>query len=168
MNSIPVGLQSLLAKLDFIGQIRGGSKACMSNMTFVDDDSWIGSFYRRFWVKESRKTVISDIEKIINETIESIKVHKDTVFLKLIINSLSEARIGIDSMKVTYRDDPNIKSRISVQLKNIDIQLEMHRHLIKGYQTGPKVVKDMKIHKNDKDDFPQKKLFRKPKPVNEN
>jgi len=149
-NSIPVGLQDLLTKLDFLAQITRGCKPCMTNMTFVESDSWAGSFYRRYWVKETRKSVISDIEKIVGKTIDSINAHKDTPFLNIIINALSEAKVGIESLRVTYRDDPEIKSRVSVQLKNIDLQLDAHRHLIKGY--------DKKMEKSNKKEDKNKLL----------
>lgn len=132
-ESIPVGLQLLLSKHYFLAQITRGKKPCMSNMTLVDASSWMGSFYRR-WHGESRKTLMSDIEKIIDETIDYINTHsgqKD--FLVLIINAMSGTRVGIESMTTTYRDDPEMLGRIQVQLTNIDLQLNKHQYLIKGY-----------------------------------
>lgn len=132
-DSIPVGLRSLLAKHYFLAQISQGYKPCMSNMTLVESTSWYGSFYR-FWYGESRKTVISEIEDIIGQTIDAIVAHKSkTSFLKLIINALASTRVGIESMKNTYRGDPAMIGKLQVQLTNIDLQLEEHRHLITGY-----------------------------------
>lgn len=133
-NSIPRGLQSLLTKLNFLSQITRGFKPCMSNMTFVDCNSWFGAFQRN-WNGESRKSLIAAIEQIVGETTESINSHYDNDFLlRLIINALPEARLGVESLKITYREDPEIISRVSVQLTNIDLQLERFRDLIKGYE----------------------------------
>ena len=142
-ESIPVGLRSLLAKHYFLGQISSGQKASLSSMSLVDASSWIGALYRRFWYKESRKTLMSDIENIISQTIEAIATHKNQPsFLRLIINALASTRVGLESMITTYRDDPDMISKLQVQLTNIDLQLEEHRDLIKGYHTG---AKDEKI-----------------------
>ena len=132
-ESIPVGVQSLLSKLYFLAQINGGKKPCMSDMSLVESSSWIGSFHR-WWNSEDRKTVITDIKQIITETIDALKQHKNNMeFLKLIINALANARVGVESMLTTYRDDPSIIGRIKVQLANMDLQLENYRHFIKGY-----------------------------------
>lgn len=139
-ESIPVGLQTLLAKHYFLAQITRGYKPCMTNMTLIDASSWWGSFCRT-WYGESRKTVISDIEKIVSETIDSISTHKHREeFLRLIINALARTRVGLESMTTTYRSDPDMIGRLRVQLTNIDLQLDKYRGLIKGYsETGPEV-----------------------------
>ena len=132
-ESIPVGLQTLLAKHYFLAQITRGYKPCMTNMTLIDGSSWLGSLYRA-WCGETRKTVMSDIEKIISETIDSISTHHHKPeFLRLIINALASTRVGIESMTTTYRTDPDMVGRLQVQLTNIDLQLKKYRDLIKGY-----------------------------------
>ena len=133
-NSIPRGLQSLLTKLNFLSQITRGFKPCMSKMTFIDATSWFGAF-QRSWNGESRKSLMAAVEQIIGETTEAINAHFDSEFLlRLIINALPDARLGVESLKTTYRDDPEIISRVSVQLTNIDLQLDKFRELIKGYE----------------------------------
>lgn len=134
-ESIPVGLQTLLAKHYFLAQIQRGYKPCITNMTLIDASSWSGAIYRA-WFGESRKTAISDIEKIISETIDSISIHiHNNAFLRLIINALASTRVGLETMTTTYRSDPDMIGRLKVQLTNIDLQLEEYRPLIKGYKT---------------------------------
>lgn len=159
-ESIPVGLRSLLSKHYFLAQISQGYKPCMSNMTLVDSTSWIGSIYRS-WYGESRKTVIADIGDIINQTIEAIATHRNKPgFLRLLINALASTRVGIESMKNTYRNDPAMISSIQVQLTNIDLQLQEYRHLITGYASSSKNVDENIINEmvetsetNDKEGF---------------
>lgn len=132
-DSIPVGLQNLLSKHYFLSTITRGYKPCMSSMTLVDGSSWWGALYRSYH-GESRKSVMTDIEKIISETIDAIKMHSGRkTFLSLIINALAGTRVAIESMTTTYKDDPDMISRIRVQLQNIDLQLDRYRHMIKGY-----------------------------------
>lgn len=133
-ESIPVGLRSLLGKLYFLAQIKAGEKPCMSNMTIVDGDTWTGAFYR-FFKGEDRKTCLTVIENIVSQAIDSISVHeRKKSFLALVVNALAEARVGVESMLTTYRDDAETKGKIQVQLTNIDIQLDKYRSLIKGYR----------------------------------
>jgi hypothetical protein len=133
-ESIPVGLRSLLSKHYFLAQITSGQKPCMSNMTLVDASSWTGAFWRA-WYGESRKTVMTDIENIISQTIDSIVTHRDQpAFLRLIINAMASTRVGLESMTTTYRSDPAMIGRLQVQLTNIDLQIDKHRDLIKGYK----------------------------------
>jgi len=161
-ESIPVGLRSLLSKHYFLAQISQGYKPCMSNMTLVDSSSWAGAFYR-FWYGESRKTVIAEIEDIISQTIDSIATHKNKpAFLRLIINALASTRVGIESMKNTYRSDPAMIGRLQVQLTNIDLQLDEYRHLITGYsnkdksdRSDDKIIDEVvqAVDTNDKEGF---------------
>ena len=150
-ESIPVGLRSLLSKHYFLAQITTGQKPCMSNMTIVEASSWAGKF-QRAWNNENRKTNMTDIENIISQTIDCINTHKkNPAFLRLIINALADTRVGIESMITTYRNDQAMIGRLQVQLTNIDLQLEKHRHLIKGYKDKTckeKEQDDENINKN--------------------
>ena len=128
-ESIPVGLQQLLAKHYFLAQISRGKKPNMTNMTFSDATSWVDAFWRGWYYRETKKTLISDIEKIINETIDAINNHQHNLdFLGLIINALAATRVGIESMTTTYRTHPETVGQIKVQLQNIDLQLNRCRH----------------------------------------
>ena len=101
----------------------------------VDGDTWVGAFYRA-WKGENRINTITKIEQIVNQTVDAIDSHKNTDYIEIIINYFSYARNGVDSLSCTYQNDPDMKARINVQLKNIDLQLNQYRHLIKGYSSG--------------------------------
>ena len=132
-NSIPVVLQSLLEDLHFLSQIQRNMKPCCNDRVFVDADGWYQTFYRRY-KGESRTTVMSKIEQIVNSAIEAIENQKYNEHLSLTINALYEASNGILNLAYTYDKDPNMKSKINVQMKNINIQLDRFRHLIKGFR----------------------------------
>jgi len=148
--SIPTGLQILLADLDFVGQISRGQKACMSNRVIVDGESWAGAFYRT-WKGENRINTVAKIEQIVNQTVDAIDDHKDTEYIGIIINSFNYARNGVAALIETYQSDPDMKARLNVQLKNIDLQLDQYRSLIKGYSEEPESneKKDKKEENSD-------------------
>jgi hypothetical protein len=132
-ESMPVDLQALLTKLHFISQIERGKKPCMSDMSFVKTDSYLVGPIIRWWKGESRKTLVPDIEKIVDEAIIKLTTYKDNEkYVSLIINLLASDRVSIESLITTYREDPKMISNIKVILTNIDLQLDQYRHLIKG------------------------------------
>jgi len=142
-NSIPVSLQSLMADLDFLSQIKRNMKPCCNDRVLVDAESWTGAFYR-FFKGESRLNVITKVEQIVHNAIEAIENEKYKEHLSLTINSLNRALDGILNLLFTYEKDPNMKARINVQIKNINIQLDRFRYLIKGCQEKPVVKKEYK------------------------
>jgi len=145
-NSIPVSLQSLMADLDFLSQIKRNMKPCCNDRVLVDAESWSGAFYR-FFKGESRLNVITKVEQIVHNAIEAIENKKFEEHLSLTVNSLYNALDGIHNLVFTYENDPNMKARLNVQIKNIDIQLVRYRYMIKGYQENkkPEMKKDVVI-----------------------
>jgi hypothetical protein len=128
-------------------------------MTLVDASSWTGAFWRA-WYGESRKSVMADIENIISQTIDSIGTHREQpAFLRLIINALASTRVGLESMFTTYRNDPAMIGRLQVQLTNIDLQLEKHRDLIKGYKAPDEKIIDEMVQNSDSPDTDGFKKF---------
>ena len=140
-NSIPAALQTLLVDLNFLSQIGRNMKPCFSNRVIVDDE--FGSrIYRTIlgWFQgEGRINGIMKVEQIINNSIEAIENQRYREHLPLTINALNSARNGIDNLAYTYADDPDMKSRFSVLLQNIDIQLDRYRNLIKGFRPEDQV-----------------------------
>lgn len=129
--SIPQGLQVLLRDLEFIGQITRGYKPCFSSRSIVED-TFMGRAYRH-WNSEDRIVTMTKIEEIVGRTIDEISNHQNTNFISILINAFAKARNGIETLLTTYQKDPDIRSRINVQLQNIDLQLNEYRNLIKGY-----------------------------------
>jgi hypothetical protein len=135
-NSIPVSLQSLMADLDFLSQIKRNMKPCCNDRVLVDSDSWTGAFYR-FFKGENRINVITKVEQIVHNAIEAIENEKYREHISLTVNSLYSALSGILNLVYTYENDPNMKARLNVQIKNINIQLDRYRHFIKGLNEIP-------------------------------
>ena len=155
-NSIPVSLQSLMADLDFLSQIQRNMKPCCNDRVLVDAESWSGAFYR-FFKGESRINVITKVEQIVHNAIEAIETQKYQEHLSLTINSLNNALNGILNLLYTYENDPNMKARLNVQIKNINIQLDCYRHLIKGVEK--KGQKEKKVFAEVLDGWPGSALL---------
>lgn len=141
-NAIPDSLRQILVDLNFLGQIARDTKPCFSNKILISSDSWWGAL-RRMVMGESRQRVIMKVEQIINNTVDAIENKKYAEHLPLTINALNDANNGVLNLLYTYDADPDMKSRLSIQLKNIDIQLTQYRFMIKGYndKSGDKTDK---------------------------
>ena len=131
-HSIPTSLQILLSELDFLGQIKRNTKPCITERVLVDSESYMGAIYR-FVKRENRNNIISKVEQVFTQTVDAVEMHKNTEHIKIIINYAEGARNGVASLLETYSNDPDFKSKLKVQLDNIDLQLHRYRHLIKGY-----------------------------------
>jgi hypothetical protein len=133
-NPIPSTLHELLVELQFLGMIERGMKVnMMSKMSFVDANSWYDAFARRIY-GEGRKSLVLYINKTVTRAIASIAEYHNTEFSRIILNTLSEAKIGIRNLSDTYQSDPHMVSEISVIIKNIDLQLEKHKDMLEGHE----------------------------------
>jgi len=133
-NSIPGPLNDLLVKLKILSMVERGKKINMGSMSFVDSNSWWGSFHRSV-SGEGRKSLMAHLNQIVQQAITSISEYKDTEFCKIVVNNLADARVGIQNLVTTYQNDPSIVAQINVCVSNIDLQLEKNRNLLDGHQS---------------------------------
>lgn len=151
---MPPNLHELLAKLEFIAMTEENKKICMNNMTFVSASSWVGSLMRAI-NGESRRNLILELGKIINQAMDAISEYKSTDYLPLIFKALEKARNGIINLKSTYIRDAYFLSQATVMIKNLDLQLSKYSHLIndavmKTSKTSKKASKEEKSNKEEK------------------
>lgn len=139
-NAIPPPLTDLLVKLKILSMVESGKKINVSNFTFTESSSWWGSFQRTL-SGENRKGLMTHLNQIIDQAITAIAEYKDTEFCALIVNQLSQAKIGIVNLCTTYKDDPGVVARINVCITNIDLQLEKNKLLLDGHQPNKKPKK---------------------------
>lgn len=130
-QSIPTTLSDLLGKLEFLGMINRGKKPCMGDMTFVDGNSLWGALVRAY-KGEGHKGMLAHINQIIEQTVEAINEYKDTEFLPIIITALHKAKIGINNLNTTYKDQPAVTSKINVIITNINHQLKKNKYVIEN------------------------------------
>jgi len=132
IESIPPALRNLLTKLEYISMIERGQKPCFSDMTFVQSNSWIGA-WKRLISGENKKNLLFEIEQIIDRTILAIEEYASKEYVKLLLENLAKAKIGIENLILTYTEHPETISNLRVHIINIDLTLKKH-----GYNTHPK------------------------------
>lgn len=74
--------------------------------------------------------MVIQINAIIDRAIDAIREYKDTEFFPLILDKLARARMGIGSLKLTYKDAPDIVAKLVVCIDNINIQLQKNKDLL--------------------------------------
>lgn len=127
-TSIPDTLEKILTQLIFLSQINNGQKPLMISQSIVDAKSWKGAF-DRWREKESRKVLISSLKDILTQTNWALGEYYNTPYFVLLINALEKARIGINSLLTTYKEDPKMVATITVYLSNVDLQLQYNERV---------------------------------------
>jgi hypothetical protein len=121
--SIPQPLRELLGKLEYLSMIKKDQKICLNDMTFVDAGSWSGSF-KRFTTGEGKKSLIMEIDKIIELSITMLDEFYESRFYDLLTSAMSRAKIGLENLVQTYADKPMTVASLRVCINNIDLQLK--------------------------------------------
>ena len=135
INLIPVTLNDLLVKLKILSLIERGQKFNVGELNFTNSKSWLGALYRSLH-GEGRKSLMLHINQVIQQALNAINEYKDTEFCKIIVNTLAEAKLGINNICETYQNDPNIVSQINVCISNIDLQLEKNSKYLNGHKNN--------------------------------
>lgn len=95
--TIPAHLRDLLSRLEFLSMTEKGMKICMNDMTFTPAKSWAGAL-KRSRNGEGRRTLVIQLNTIVDETITMINKYEDTEFLPLIVNTFSRAKMGLNNL----------------------------------------------------------------------
>jgi hypothetical protein len=132
-ESIPPALRNLLTKLEYISMIERGQKPCFSDMTFVQSNSWLGA-WKRLIAGENKKNLLFEVEQIIDRTILAIEEYSNKEYVKLLLENLAKAKIGIENLILTYTDHPETISNLRVYIINIDLTLKKHGVSINHYE----------------------------------
>jgi hypothetical protein len=136
-ESIPPALRNLLTKLEYISMIERGQKPCFSDMTFVQSNSWMGA-WKRLIAGENKKNLLFEVEQIIDRTILAIEEYSNKEYVKLLLENLAKAKIGIENLILTYTEHPETISNLRVYIINIDLTLKKHGVSINLYENTTK------------------------------
>jgi hypothetical protein len=124
MKTIPLELRELLKKAEFISMIPKGKKPNMFHLNFVDGISWSGAFYRMFY-GENRRSMVMEINLIVDQLIINLKNYQQTEFYKLIYDVMFRIKNeGLMNLIETYKQYPETIAELRVILNNIDLQLK--------------------------------------------
>lgn len=157
MTSIPVDLGDILIKLRFLAKIQRGNKINVNSMDFVDANSLLGSISRAFH-HENRNVTYMFINSVIDQAVTSLNQYgpkgylPNSIFQKMLVNGLYQARRGIAELSSTYRADPETVAKIEVCLEKIDLQLQKFRHLLEHPDVDYSNEKEEKEERRDRED----------------
>ena len=114
---IPITVQELLSRLEFIAQQGRHTKPCVNRRAFVAADSWSGAFIR-FTCGESRRGLIVFLKNMLDDYQVVVRDYADHI--DLLKGSLVRASEGIKHLFDTYRDSPDTLAELAVIMMIID------------------------------------------------
>ena len=128
----------LLINLKIISKIQKNGRIARSfdGIISLENDAFYQSF-KRFITNDSRKQAIFEINSVVSECIEILnhiinskytnKIYyqsneyaKNCECIDLLLKEIDSAKCGIENLKFTYQNDPNIVSQIDIILLKIN------------------------------------------------
>ena len=131
----PSDVRTILEQLDFIGNIKEGSKINVNYyLEIVPADSWL-SWWMYAWKRgmqgEGRKATIEFLHRVIDTTISLLsRYHPEDIIFHHLISGLERAASGISGLKGTYHYDKATLSQLNVLSMTIGDQLRHYMQLV--------------------------------------
>lgn len=132
----------LLINLKIISKIQKNGRIARScdGIISLENDVFY-QFIKRFVTSDSRKQAIFEINSVINECVDILhyilnskymnknfnqndEYIKNCENISLILSEMEAARCGIENLKFTYQNDPNIVSQIDIIILKINTTLK--------------------------------------------
>jgi DNA repair ATPase RecN len=119
MSSFSSDIKDVLFKLWFLAKIKPDQKVNVTTMSFVSSNSIWGSIFRSLY-GENRMLTLEFIAHVIDLTNEVISRYQNNKrILDCVLTALHEASEGIRNLLSTYKDDPQMSSKLEVYLEQI-------------------------------------------------
>jgi len=121
-------LDNLLLNLRTISEIKDFDKLSVSNENLKIDQSSL-QFISRWYYSEGRDNTIIKINEILDEIFNYIETIKNNVYdnanrdIQRILVGLTTAIKGIECLKVTYKKDINIITRLNLYSEKISMKI---------------------------------------------
>lgn len=128
----------LLINLKIISKIQKNGRIARSfdGIISLENDAFYQSF-KRFITNDSRKQAVFEINSVVTECIEILHHITNSKFMNkmyfqsneymkncecigLLVKELESAKCGVENLKFTYQNDPNIVSQIDILLLKIN------------------------------------------------
>jgi len=119
---LPNELNDILVKLKFLSLIKREQSVNFATMTIHNVSFW-SSFCSMFYTEDS-KGMLRSIKTIVEDAIVAISDYKNTEYLVIITDYLSEAQIGLHNLLITYNYDPVVVSNLKVIIDNVTMHLK--------------------------------------------
>ena len=115
-------LDNILLKLNIISQLKENDKLVVNNNDFkIDNNNF--QFVKRWYYSENRENTLNKLNEIIDITFKFIENNHINKILQRILFSLKSCINGINSLKLTYKNDVNIITKIDLLIENINIKI---------------------------------------------
>jgi hypothetical protein len=143
----------LLINLKIISKIQKNGRIARSydGIISLENDVFYQSV-KRFITNDSRRQAIFEINSVITECVEilnhilnskymnknyyqSDEYAKNCEHLQLILKEMESAKTGVDNLKFTYQNDPNIVSQIDIIILKINTTLKDTYHKLYYFQS---------------------------------
>lgn len=121
-------LDNLLLNLRTISEIKDFDKLSVSNENLKIDQSSL-QFISRWYYSEGRDNTIIKINEILDEIFNYIETIKNNIYdnanrdIQRILVGLTTAIKGIECLKVTYKKDINIITRLNLYSEKISMKI---------------------------------------------
>jgi hypothetical protein len=143
----------LLINLKIISKIQKNGRIARSYDGIISLENDV--FYqavKRFVTNDSRRQAIFEINSVITECVDILnhilnskymsknyyqtdEYIKNCENLQLILKEMESAKIGVDNLKFTYQNDPNIVSQIDIIILKINTTLKDTSHKLVYFQS---------------------------------
>lgn len=157
----------LLINLKIISKIQKNGRISRSydGIISLENDVFYQSI-KRFVTNDSRKQAIFEINSVINECVDILNhilnskymhknFHQSEEYIKncenieLVLSEMEMARNGIENLKFTYQNDPNIVSQIDIIILKINTTLKdisQKLHYFKNFLPTPSTSTSLPIN----------------------
>jgi hypothetical protein len=113
----------IVCKLIFLSKINEGEKINVKNMCITDNNIY-ANLCRHLFTTESKETTYDFIKSTIDNAFSILSLSKNQELTDTIIESISDAKIGIIKLQQTYFFDRMFVAKLETLLKMIDIRLK--------------------------------------------
>ena len=122
-----MNIDKLLVDLEIIGQIKEYDKLAICNIPgetklFVDQYSMFGSIKRTYrgYNRDNSIKYIEELQKNIEEATSNIICGSHADMCNTMKNSIENAIVGLNNLKITYNDDSEIVARLIILINKIE------------------------------------------------
>lgn len=133
-HSIPESLQHLLNDLNFVSTVGPYMKIDFKNRKHVNNSFSINdlkNWFNRSQAGQSRESLILQLNSLVNRCIQEYNQHiNNNEIQTLLINKLMNLLKGIENLRLTYQDDPEILAKLLTIHQNIAFQIRRNGNLV--------------------------------------
>merc|ERR1711907_739193 len=115
-------LDNILLKLNIISQLKENDKLVVNNNDFKIDNNNL-QFVKRWYYSENRENTLNKLNELMDTTVKFIDDNHINKILRRILFSLKSSINGINYLKLTYKNDVNIITKIDLLIENINIKI---------------------------------------------